>query len=260
MIDTHCHIYSTEFDEDLGLVLQNAVSTGVSKIYMPAIDSSMHAAMLRVAEAFPFCKPMIGLHPCSVKADFMTEIKQIEMLLDAHRFIAIGETGLDFYWDKTFMKQQYEALHIQAELAIRYALPLVLHTREAMKETIAEMEPYANRGLKAVFHCFGGTVAEAQAITGMGYYLGIGGVLTFKNAKLDGMIQSVEMNQLLLETDAPYLAPVPFRGKRNEPKFLLSVAEKLAEIKQIPVSEVQRITTENALRLFEPGHTLTNSD
>lgn len=251
MIDTHCHLYLKEFDEDIDSVIKKAVTTGVSKFYLPAIDSNCHEMMTILEAKYPGkCVAMIGLHPCSVKENFKYEIDQIKNLLQLRRFAGIGETGLDFHWDKTYVKEQYEALEIQIELALEYKLPLILHTRNATQETIDVISKYKGRGLSGIFHCFGGTAHEATQITGAGFYLGIGGVITYKNAGLAEVLENVDMKHIVLETDAPYLAPVPFRGKRNESSYLKYIAEKLATVKNISVEEVEKITTANAENIF----------
>jgi TatD DNase family protein len=193
---------------------------------------------------------MTGLHPCSVKEDFKEELKKVAQQLSEREFAAIGETGLDFYWDTTFSKQQYESLHIHAEWAIEYKKPLVIHTRNAMQETINFVKEYKGKNLFGIFHCFSGTLENAKDIIDAGFLLGIGGVLTFKNSGLDEVVKEVNLKYLVLETDSPYLAPVPFRGKRNESSYLKYIVEKLATVKNISTEEVALQTTENAERVF----------
>lgn len=252
MIDTHCHLYLPELMGEVEMVHKRAINAGVRRFFLPAIDSGTHEAMLSLEIAFPdSMHAMMGLHPCSVKENYLDELKIVEQWLSKRPFIAIGEAGLDFYWDKTFVKEQYEALQIQMEWAIRYERPIVLHTREAIQETIDLVRPMVQKGLRGVFHCFSGTYEEAGQIMDMGFYLGIGGVVTFKNAGLDKVIAQTGLSKVVLETDAPYLAPVPHRGKRNESAFLSLVAEKLALIMEMTREEVDRITTENAQHLFQ---------
>lgn len=254
MIDTHCHLYSQEFQDDIQGVIERAQKAGVEKFYLPAIDTTTHESMIALEESFPGkCFAMIGLHPCSVTAAYESELQIIEAHLSSRTFAAIGETGLDFYWDQTFKTQQYEALERQIELALAYKLPLVLHTRNAMQETIDVIKPYASTGLKGIFHCFGGTLQEAEQVIECNFLLGIGGVVTYKNGGLDKVLPSVDMKHLVLETDAPYLAPVPYRGKRNESSYLNHIAAKMAEIKKISIEQVVKATTENAERVFRPG-------
>ncbi len=251
MIDSHCHIYSTDFAQDVEKVLERAVNAGVTRIYMPAIDSSTHKIMLDLATNSEFCIPMMGLHPCSVKENVEEELQIIEEYISTQKFAAIGETGLDFYWDKTYIKEQLHSLNIHAGWCLQYDLPIVLHTREAMDETISEMKNYVSNGLQGVFHCFSGNASQAKEIIDMRFYLGIGGVVTFKNSGMSEVLKDIPLSSLLLETDAPYLSPVPYRGKRNEPSYLDLIAQKIAEIKNVDVEEVKKVTTENANKLFK---------
>ena len=254
MIDTHCHLYVKEFEADIQEVLERAKQAGVNKFYLPAIDSKTHGDMLRLADRYPeACYAMIGLHPCSVNAGYEKELEIIEGLLGERQFAAIGEAGLDFYWDTTFKQQQYKALERQVELALRYALPLVLHTRNAMQETIDFIGQHASSGLKGIFHCFGGTLEQANQVIDLNFLLGIGGVVTYKNSGLDKVLPQIDLKHLVLETDAPYLSPVPHRGKRNESSYLREIASKIAELKNVPVNEVIRCTSENAEGLYKAG-------
>lgn len=251
LIDTHSHIYLPEFATDRDSIIERAEKEGVTRILMPAIDSSTHDSMLETEKTFPgICASMMGLHPCSVKQDYREELRNARERLEKGRFVAVGEIGLDLYWDKTFTEQQYAAFHEQIEWALHFDLPIVIHSREAMNECIAVVAEHQKGKLKGVFHCFTGDLPQAQKLVDLGFYLGIGGVLTFKNAGLDKVMEQVSIDHVVLETDAPYLAPVPFRGKRNEPAFLKYVVEKLAGLKSIPKEEVARITTDNAEKLF----------
>ena len=251
MIDTHTHLYSEILEPDISQVIERAKQNGIAKFYMPAIDKATHLKMMELESAYPDTLfSMIGLHPCSVKQDFLQEIEIIKEYLMQRKFAAIGETGLDFYWDKTFILEQYNALEIQTELALQYKLPLVLHTRDAMPETIDFIKKYKGTGLKGIFHCFGGSISEAEQIIDCGFLLGIGGVLTYKKAGLDTVLEKINMQHIVLETDAPYLSPVPYRGKRNESAYLIEVAKKLAVVKNMSLDEVDRITTANAEKLF----------
>ncbi len=257
MIDTHCHLYSEAFDGDIGKFMERAHTAGVTAFYLPAIDSTTHAAMIDTERKFSeSCYAMMGLHPCSVKENYGQELALIEAWLTKRKFAAIGETGLDFYWDKTFIKEQYIALEKQVEWALQYDIPLVLHTRNALQQTIDVIKKYSATGLKGIFHCFGGTLEEANQIIETGFYMGIGGVVTYKNSGLDEVLKHIDMKYLVLETDAPYLSPVPFRGKTNESSYLGLIAKKIAEIKQISVEEVERITTQNAVIIFEAARPL----
>ncbi len=251
LIDTHSHIYLPEFAADRIAIMERAEKEGVAKIIQPAIDSSTHDAMLETEKAFPaICASMMGLHPCSVKVDFKAELKIARDHLGQRKFVAVGETGLDFYWDKTFTEQQYEAFREQIGWALHYDIPIVIHSRNSIDECIAVVKENQNGKLKGVFHCFSGDLLQAQKVIELGFNLGIGGVLTFKNSGLDKVMEHASLDHVVLETDAPYLAPVPFRGKRNEPAYLKYVVEKLAGIKNIPKEDIAGITSSNAERLF----------
>ncbi|MEI7473126.1 MAG: TatD family hydrolase [Chitinophagaceae bacterium] len=250
-IDTHTHLYSTEFRDDIDSIINNARQTGISKCYMPAIDSETHEAMLALENKFPAeCIALMGLHPCSVKENYKTELALVEDWLSKRKFVAVGEIGLDFFWDKTFVEEQMKAFRIQIEWAIQYKIPIVIHTRNAMQETINIVKEYQGRGLSGIFHCFSGSYESAIQIINAGFYLGIGGVITYKNAGLAAVIDKIDLAHLVLETDAPYLSPVPFRGKRNESSYIKYVAEKIANIKNISVEEIGSITTTNAENIF----------
>ena len=248
LIDTHTHIYLSEFDDDRDQVIARAKLAGIQKMILPAIDSSTHAKMLEVEQQFEDCHAMMGLHPCSVNQNFSKEIEIVESYLKERKFLAIGEIGLDFYWDKTFTKEQYEAFHQQIQIALKQDLPIVIHSRNAIDECIEVVQQYP--GLRGVFHCFSGNLVQAEKAMATGFLLGIGGVVSFKNAGLDKVIEKIGPDQLILETDAPYLAPVPYRGKRNEPSYTLLVAEKIAAILNISLENVGELTTENARKLF----------
>ncbi|MFL9482485.1 TatD family hydrolase [Chitinophagaceae bacterium LWZ2-11] len=251
IIDTHCHLYSEEFKEDIDAVMQRAKDIGVKKFYLPAIDSTEHEAMLQLEEKYPGeCIAMMGLHPCYVKENYKEELKLVEDWLSKRKFTAIGEIGLDFYWDKTFTAQQHEAFDLQMQWALDKELSIVIHTRNAMQETINQVKPFAQKGLKGIFHCFGGSYESAKQIIDLGFYLGIGGVLTYKKAGLPEVLEKISLEHLVLETDAPYLSPVPYRGKRNESAYLEQIVEKLAEVKGVTVQEVAAATTANAAKIF----------
>lgn len=250
-IDTHCHIYLEEFAADLDAVVERAENEGVGKFYLPAIDSLVIPAMLELETRFPGkCFAMMGLHPCSVKINYREELEIARKWLHQRPFAAVGEIGLDFYWDKTFITEQYEAFNMQMQWALELKRPVVIHTRNAMAETIAAVRPFAEKGLKGIFHCFGGSVEDAREITSMGFYLGIGGVITYKKSGLSEVLAEVDLKHIVLETDSPYLTPVPFRGKRNECSYLKYVVNRLAEVKQCTVEEIEAITTANAERIF----------
>jgi len=252
LIDTHCHIYSSEFDADRQAMLSRAEYEGITKMLMPAIDISTHEQMLSLEDEFPGkCLSMMGLHPCSVKENYLEELAVVEQHFGKRPFVAVGETGLDFYWDLTYTQQQYEVFQRQIELALQYDIPIVIHSRNSINECIDLIERNQKGKLKGVFHCFSGSVEQARKIIDLNFYLGIGGVLTFKKSGLDAVVDQISLDHIVLETDAPYLAPVPFRGKRNECSYLKYVAEKLAEIKQVTVEEIARRTTSNAKELFD---------
>lgn len=248
LIDTHAHIYLPEFDADREAMLERAAGNGVTRILMPAIDSTTHPQMLAAETARPHCSAMMGLHPCSVKEAYSQELVVVEAQLKKRAFVALGEIGLDFYWDTTFREQQYEAFETQIRWALQYAVPIVIHSRNALDACIEVVRRYP--GVRGVFHCFSGTAAQAQSIRELGFYLGIGGVVTYKKSGLDGVIEAIGLDSVVLETDAPYLTPVPHRGKRNESSYLLLVAQKLAEVTGHTLEDVAAITTQNAVKLF----------
>lgn len=251
IIDTHCHLYLSEFSNEIVTYINRAIENGIKKIYLPAINSETTDALLTLEEKHPdICIAMMGLHPCYVKSDYKEELQKVEDLLTQRKFVAIGECGLDFYWDKTFIKEQYLALEQQIEWALHYNLPIILHTRNATQETIDVIKKYKNSNLNGIFHCFGGTLEEAKQIIDLGFYMGIGGVVTYKNAGLDLLLNNIDLDSIVLETDAPYLSPVPFRGKTNEPANLKIIAEKIASIKNASYDVVAEITSKNAERLF----------
>jgi TatD DNase family protein len=251
LIDTHCHLYGREFAQDIRAVIERAENEGVQRFYLPAIDSEVVDAMLQLEQDFPGkCFAMMGLHPCSVKEDHRQELALVGEWLGKRPFKAVGEIGLDYYWDKTFVEEQKQAFHQQIEWALQYQLPIVIHSRESMADSIQIVKEHQKGGLRGIFHCFTGTLEEAQQIIDLGFYLGIGGVVTYKNTHLREVVKAVSMDHIVLETDAPYLSPVPFRGKRNESSYLKYVVEKIAEVKEIPVAEVAAITTANAKKIF----------
>lgn len=250
-IDTHTHLYLDQFDADRDAMLQRAFSVGVTKLLLPNIDADSIAPMLQLCEQYPKnCFPMIGLHPTSVDKDVQTQLNLLEQELLKGTYIGIGEIGIDLYWDKSFLEEQIHAFRIQLNWAKQHALPVAIHTREAFPLILDLVEEAQDGRLKGVFHCFTGNTTEAERIVKMGFYLGIGGVLTYKKSMLPEVIQNIPLDFLLLETDSPYLPPVPYRGKRNESSYLTETALQLAAIKQIPLNELATITTNNALKLF----------
>lgn len=252
LIDTHCHLYVEEFKNDVDAVIARAQAQGVEQFYLPGIDSESIPAMLAVEANYPgVCKAMMGLHPCYVKENYLQELNIVQHWLEQRDFPAIGEIGLDYYWDTSFKTQQQEAFETQMEWALERGLPIVIHTRNAMQETIEMVKPFAAKGLKGIFHCFSGSFESAKQIVDMGFLLGIGGVITYKNAGLPKALEQIGVEHLVLETDAPYLSPVPYRGKRNESAYLMHIAEVLAGAKGITVAELASITTANATALFK---------
>jgi len=250
-VDSHTHLYSKKFDGDREEMVQRAIDVGVEAFYLPNIDSSSIDAMLKVEEKWPNrCFAMMGLHPCSVKENYQDELAVVEEWLNKREFCAVGEIGIDLYWDKTFLAQQKEAFLTQVQWAKDRRLPIVIHSREATDLIIELLQGVNDDRLKGIFHCFTGSPAQAKKITDLGFYLGIGGVLTFKNAGLDKTMETVDPDHLVLETDSPYLAPAPHRGKRNESAYLVRVAERLAEIKNAPVENIGRITSRNSYAVF----------
>ncbi len=251
LIDTHCHLYLSEFDHDRDDVIQRAQKNGVQQFYLPGIDSEVIDSMLLMEKKYPnICFPMMGLHPCSVKENYKSELSVVETWLKKRTFVAIGEIGLDFYWDKSFATQQQQVFEQQMQWALDYQLPIVIHSREAMQATINCVKPFAKNGLKGIFHCYTGSYESAKEIMNMNFLLGIGGVITYKNAGLAEVIKKIDVQHIVLETDAPYLTPVPFRGKRNESSYLQYVIQKIADEKNISVEEIAAITTQNAQQLF----------
>lgn len=254
MIDTHSHIYSSKFSEDREAMLLRAFDQGVQRIYMPNIDLASVDGMMQLVDSYPDrCFPMMGLHPCSVTENYQDVLHEIRGLFAKHEFVAVGEMGTDLYWDKSLFKEQQDAFRTQCEWAIEMALPIVIHCRDSFWETFEMLQDYRNSGIRGVFHCFTGGEKEAEAALDLGFYLGIGGVATFKNGGLDKVLPAIDLNSLLLETDAPYLAPVPHRGKRNEPAYIHLVAQRIADIQQVELDAVIRQTTQNAMTLFHPS-------
>lgn len=251
LIDTHTHLYSEQFDMDRDDMLQRAIEAGVTKFFLPAVDSHSTIAMLDLEAKYPnHCVAMMGLHPCSVKENYEAELTLVQDWLWKRPFCAVGEIGLDLYWDKTFFEQQKIAFTQQIRWAKALNLPIVIHSRESTWEVISILQSEKDEKLCGIFHCFGGNLEEATAIIELGFYLGIGGVLTFKKSGLEETLQYVDLQHVVLETDAPYLAPVPFRGKRNESGYLRWIAEKLAKVKGVSLEEVAAITSQNARQIF----------
>lgn len=252
MIDTHTHLYSEEFDHDRNEMIERAISKGVTKFYLPAIDAETHEKMLNLESQYPEqIISMMGLHPCYVKPEYWeAELQIVEHYLNQRHFAAIGEIGIDLYWDKTTLDIQVKAFEQQIDWAIERDLPIVIHTRESFDEVFEVLERKKHPKLRGIFHCFSGNLAQAKHAIDLNFFLGIGGVVTFKNGKIDQFLHEIPLDKIVLETDSPYLAPVPHRGKRNESSYLELVAGKLVDIYKVDFSEIDRITTENANRIF----------
>jgi len=251
LIDTHTHLYLDAFNEDRDSVVERAIDHDIQIMLLPNIDSTSIDSMHALCQQFPKnCFPMMGLHPTSVKENWIEEMETVEYLLGQKRYVAVGETGIDLYWDNTFVKEQEIVFRKQVDLAIKYDLPIVIHSRESIDILISILEDYNNTGLRGVFHCFTGTIEQAEKIIEMDFLLGIGGVLTFKNSILDQIIKNIDLSYIVLETDAPFLAPVPYRGKRNESAYIKLIAQRLAEVKNINIEDIAQVTTYNARELF----------
>lgn len=252
LTDTHTHLYSKEFENDREAIILKAMDAGVKRFFMPNVDSESIPGMFQVEKQFPEnCFAMMGLHPCSVTGKFQQELQVVEYWLNKRKFVAIGEIGIDLYWDKTFFHQQQEVFRHQIKLAKKYNLPYVIHSRNSFDEVMEIVNEFDNENTKAIFHCFSGNITQAEQVIAAGNFkLGIGGVVTFKNSGLDKVVEAIDLKHIVLETDAPYLAPAPHRGKRNEPDYLLLVAQKIADIKKISVEEVAAITTQNSKEVF----------
>ncbi len=250
-IDTHVHIYLPEFDDDRRQVVDEAVASGVSHLLMPNVDSRTIAPMMDAVQQQPgVCLPMMALHPTSVKEDYETQMQEVEQWLAKGGFVAVGETGIDLYWDKTFYKEQVVAFRRHAELALQYDLPLVIHSRNALAEIFGVMEEFRGSKLRGVFHCFPGDLQQAEKAIGVGFLLGIGGVVTYKNSTMARVVEYVGLQHIILETDAPYLAPAPHRGKRNQSAHIPIIGRKVAELTGTTPAQTAQVTTQNARALF----------
>lgn len=254
LIDTHTHLYAEEFDTDRTSVINKAISNGIKRFYLPNIDSDSIKPMFDLESEFPeHCFPMMGLHPCHVKENYVKELNLVEEWLKKRSFIGIGEIGLDLYWDKSFLEEQKIAFRTQIKWALDYNYGISIHCRDAF-DPLYEILTSFNKLPRAVFHCFSGNLEQATKIIELGNFkLGIGGVLTFKNGGLDKIVEQVELKHLVLETDAPYLAPIPFRGKRNEPVYILEIAKKMAALKELSIDEIAKVTSQNAESIFKIG-------
>jgi len=259
LVDSHTHLYAEEFDGDRDEMMHRALENHVSSFFLPAIDSKYHGRMMQVAAEYPqHCHPMMGLHPTSVKENFQDELKIVsEHLADPSlNFSAVGEIGIDLYRDRTHEKQQFDAFGYQLDLALKYDLPVVIHTRNSMDIALSLVGELHDPGIRGVFHCFSGNLQQAQKAVSLGFMLGIGGVVTYKNSDLQEVVRHTALEHLLLETDAPWLPPVPYRGQRNEPSYLPVIARKIDEIKDVTPDKVAEVTAGNAWRLFGRGEPL----
>lgn len=251
MIETHAHLYDEQFEKDIETVIAGAMAAGVTKAYLPNCDSSTIEPMMELVKRYPdFCIPMMGVHPCYVKEDFETELATAYKWLQQDKFAAVGEIGLDYHWDLTHVAQQKIAFERQIDWALEFDLPIVIHSRNSTQDCIDIVKTKQNSKLRGIFHCYGDDLSIAQQVIDLGFLMGIGGVITFKNSGLAETLEHIDLKHLVLETDAPYLAPVPRRGKRNEPAYLTYVVDKIVEVKQISKEEVIRITSENATNIF----------
>lgn len=255
LTDTHTHLFASEFEPDRNDSIEAAIEQGVSRLFLPNIDSTSIEAMLKLSGDFPRnCFPTIGLHPCSVKENYKEELEIVRHWLfgqKSQQFYGVGEIGIDLYWDKTFIEEQKEAFRTQVKWAKDLKLPIIIHTRNSFPEAFEIVREEKNDDLKGIFHCFSGTIEEAEKIIALkDFKLGIGGVVTFKNSGLDKVVKAISLEHLVLETDSPYLAPVPHRGKRNESSYIRLIADKIAEIKNVSLEEVAVVTTENSKKIF----------
>jgi TatD DNase family protein len=252
LTDTHTHLYSEKFKEDIDVVIQNSIDKGITRLFLPNIDSASIEGMLKLGTDYPDnCFPMMGLHPTSVGENYLEELATMKEWLNQQDFCAIGEIGIDLYWDKTFLVQQQDAFRTQINWAKERNLPFVIHCRDAFDEIFEILDELNDEKMRGIFHCFTGTVEQANHVINYGgFKIGIGGVVTFKNSGLDKVVEQIELKHLVLETDAPYLAPTPHRGKRNESSYLLGIAEKVADIYNLSIEEVAAITTANSKEIF----------
>lgn len=253
LIDTHTHLFLKEFDSDRTEMIKRAIDSGVTKMYLPNIDSTSITPMLNLEREFPDnCFAMMGLHPCSVNEKYETELKIVEEWLHKRKFAAVGEIGMDYFWDKKFTEQQKKVLAIQIDWAKKFNLPVVIHQRECFSETLDIIKSKNDTSLRGIFHCFTGTVEQANQIISLGgFKIGIGGAITYKKSTLPDVLKQIDLRHIVLETDSPYLAPSPHRGKRNESAYLTIIVNKIAEIKGITPCEVAEITTKNGLEIFK---------
>jgi TatD DNase family protein len=251
LTDTHTHIYLPDLSADIENIMQRAREKNITRFFLPNIDTDSIEQVLDLSKKYPGeCYPMMGLHPCSVKEDYQSQLVKIQEVISVNKIYAIGEIGIDLYWDKTFLKEQQDAFHQQIQWSKKLDLPIVIHCRDAFDEVYEILISEKDEKLRGIFHCFTGNAEQAKKITDLDFYLGIGGVLTYKNSGLDNVVKDIDLGHLVLETDSPYLTPVPYRGKRNESAYLWYVAKKLAEIKGTTIEAIADITTDNSKKIF----------
>ena len=250
-IETHAHLYADAFDADRDAMIQRAQAAGITAVYLPNVDMKSYPQMIELEQKYPnYCHAMSGLHPCSVKETYLSELKFVEKTLQDRKFCAVGEIGIDLHWDKTFFKEQVVAFEQQMDWAQTAKIPIIIHSRNSTTEVLNILRQKKSYTQGGIFHCFGGSVKEAKAIIDLGFYIGIGGVLTYKKSGLEETLKHISLEHIVLETDAPYLSPVPFRGKRNETAYLAQIAQKLATVKGVSVETVGEITSKNAQQIF----------
>jgi len=251
LTDTHTHLYYETIDTKRDALMQRCKDNSIDRLFLPNVDAASVPLMFGLLNAYPQnCYPMLGLHPCSVKEGWEEELAIIQPALHQHKIYAIGEIGIDLYWDKTFLTEQVQAFNLQIKWAKALKLPIVIHCRDAFNEVYQVLQDEQDSDLRGIFHCFTGTLEQAQKVTALGFYLGIGGVVTYKNAGLDKILPEIDLKHIVLETDSPYLTPVPYRGKPNESSYLTYIAQKVAELHQTDIENVAKITTENSKKVF----------
>jgi len=251
LTDTHSHLYDNKFAEDQKEVIERAFEEDVQRIFLPNVDQHTVKGMMDIVKQYPDkCFAMMGLHPCHVKADYKEELAVLKAHLDTDKFCAVGEIGMDLYWDKTFLEEQKDAFRTQIHWAKEKGLTIAIHCRDAFDEIFEILESESDEKLRGIFHCFTGSLEQAHQAINLNFYLGVGGVVTFKKAGLDKVIEQIDLKHLVLETDSPYLAPSPNRGKRNESSYLVHIAQKIADLHQVSIHAVAEITTENSKKIF----------
>lgn len=251
-IDTHTHLFLNDFKNDIDNVIKNSIKSNVTKFLLPNIDSKTIDTMLNLTKKYPkICFPTIGIHPCSIKENYKQELKIVEKELEKNKYYAIGEIGIDLYWDTKYIEEQKEAFEYQINIALKENLPIIIHVRNSFNEIFEILEKIKNKNLKGVFHCFSGDYEQAKKAIKMGFKLGVGGVVTYKNSNINRFLKNIDLKNIILETDSPYLSPEPYRGKRNDSSNIKIIAKKIAEIYECDINYIAKITTENAENLFK---------